>query len=333
MSTLRTHWESLGRAGLLGVGLPSRFGGQGGGPPEVRRAARRVGHTSFDLGVGLSWLVHHIVSRFQLGRFGTEEQKAAWLPHLASGEAMAATSSVATREGEAELSASAADADHYHIVGTLPAVINAPAADLLVLFAQLPPSDEDGGLAAFLIHRDTPGVSYAPGDDRGYCPTSPLARVTVDSLIPRVSQLGTVAQAREMLDQLDEQFDVLRLQVISGYLGQLLLEVRPLMRRSDRSRLAMLVLDGRLQALRSLNAHLAERWDSPAGDPVDFVAAEAAARELVRLTRQDLADLPDHPAVVAAQRDLQLVRLGWAQTRDRILAVARAAETDLDPLP
>lgn len=331
MTTLRTQWESLGRAGLLGVGLPSRFGGQGGGPPEVRRAARRVGATSFDLGVGLSWLVHHIVSRFQLGRYGTEDQKAAWLPYLAAGEAMAATSSEARCDGEADLEVSDVDADHVRIQGCLPAVINAPAADLLVLFARLPDASE--GLGAFLIHRDTPGVSYAPGEDRGYCPTSPLARVTVDSLIPRASQLGTAEQARDMLDQLDEQFDVLRLQVISGYLGQLLQEVRPLLRRSDRARLTMLVLDGRLQALRSLNGHLAARWEEPDGDPVEFVAAEAAARELIRLTRQDLADLPDHPAVVAAQRDLQLVRLGWAQTRDRFLAVARAAETADDPSP
>lgn len=332
MSTLRTQWESLGRAGLLGVGLPSRFGGQGGGPPEVRRAARRVGATSFDLGVGLSWLVHHIVARFQLGRHGTEDQKAAWLPHLASGEAMAATCSEATREGEVELVAAEADSEHLHIQGSLPAVINAPAADLLVLFAQLPET-LGGGQGAFLIHRDTPGVTYAPGEDRGYCPTSPLAQVNVDSLIPRVSQLGDAAAAREMLDLLDEQFDVLRLQVISGYLGQLISEVRPLLRRSDRARLTMLVLDGRLQALRSLNGHLARRWEEPDGDPVAFVAAEAAARELIRLTRQDLADLPDHPAVVAAQRDLQLVRLGWAQTRDRFIAVARAAETSDDPSP
>ena len=330
MTTLRTQWESLGRAGLLGVGLPSRFGGQGGGPPEVRRAARRVGQTSFDLGVGLSWLVHHIVSRFQLGRYGTEDQKAAWLPYLASGEAMAATSSEARDDGEVDLVVSNVDAEHVRIQGSLPAVINSPAADLLVLFARLP-VDEDHG--AFLVHRDTPGVSYAPGEDRGYCPTSPLARVTVDSLIPRASQLGTAEQARDMLDQLDEQFDVLRLQVISGYLGQLLQEVRPLLRRSDRARLTMLGLDGRLHALRSLNAPLATRWEEPDGDPVAFVAAEAAARELIRLTRQDLADLPDHPAVVAAQRDLQLVRLGWAQTRDRFLTVARRAEAADDPSP
>jgi len=333
MSTLRTQWESLGRAGLLGVGLPSRFGGQGGGPPEVRRAARRVGQMSFDLGVGLSWLVHHIVSRFQLGRHGTEEQKAAWLPYLASGEAMAATSSEANGDGEADLVVTDADDDHVRIRGSLPAVINAPAADVLVLFARRPPTQSDGDLGAFLVHRDTPGVSYAPGEDRGYCPTSPLARVTVDSLVPRASQLGTAEGAREMLQQLDEQFDVLRLQVISGYLGKLLQEVRPLLRRSDRARLTMLVLNGRLQALRSLNANLALRWEDPDGDPVEFVSAEAAARELIRLTRQDLADLPDHPAVVAAQRDLQLVRLGWARTRDRFLDVARAAETADAPSP
>ena len=325
MTTLLEHWKDLGRAGQLGVGLASRFGGQGGGPEEVWRTASRVGHTGFDLGVGLTWIVHHIVARFQLGRFGTEEQKAAWLPRLASGESMAAATNDGPNTQENPLELQVLADGSYRINGFLTDVINAPIADLLVLFAPLASGADPIG--AFLVHRDTSGLKFEPAADRGYCPTSPLANAVFDDcVLPAGSLLGTPEQAREMLNRRGRQFDLLRLQVICGFLVRLADEVKPHLRRSDRARISLLVMQGRLQALQSLNAHVASRWDEQ--ESVDLVAAEAAARELIRFTREDLAELPDHPAVAAAQRDLELVRLGWRRTRQRFLLAARQEEQE-----
>jgi len=325
MTTLLEQWSELGRAGQLGVGLPSRFGGQGGGPAEVWRTARQVGYSGFDLGVGLTWIVHHIVSRFQLGKFGTEEQKAAWLPRLASGESMAAAANDAPGACTPPLSVQVRTDGSFLINGFLGGVINAPVADLLVLFAPL--TDRADTVGAFVVHRDTPGLEFQPAADREYCPTSPLANaVFEDCLLPSGSLLGTPDQAREMLDRLGRQFDLLRLQVISGFLVRLADEVKPQLRKSDRARISLLVMMGRLQALQSLNEVVASRWDEQ--ESVDLVAAEAAARELIRFTREDLAELPDHPAVPAAQRDLELVRLGWRRTRQRFLQAAHREEQE-----
>ena len=325
MKTLLEHWKDLGRAGQLGVGLPSRFGGQGGGPEEVWRTARRVGQTGFDLGVGLTWIVHHIVARFQLGKYGTEEQKAAWLPRLASGESMAAAANDEPDTQEHPLDLQVMADGSFRLSGFLSGVINAPVADLLVLFAPLAGGADSVG--AFLVRRDTPGLTFEPAADRGYCPTSPLANAVFDDCALNAgSLLGTPEQAREMLNRLGRQFDLLRLQVICGFLVRLAEEVKPHLRRSDRNRISLLVMQGRLQALQSLNADVASRWDEQ--ESVDLVAAEAAARELVRFTREDLTELPDHPAVAAAQRDLELVRLGWRRTRQRFLLAAHREEQE-----
>jgi len=325
MTTLLEQWNDLGRAGQLGVGLPSRFGGQGGGPAEVWRTARQVGHSSFDLGVGLTWIVHHIVARFQLGKYGTEEQKAAWLPRLASGESMAAAASDEPGAQEHPLTVSVRADGSFLVNGFVGGVINAPVADLMVLFGPLTRDPDPVG--AFVVHRDTPGLEFVPTSDRAYCPSSPLANaVFEDCVLPAESLLGTPDQAREMLGRLGRQFDLLRLQVICGFLVRLADEVKPHLRKSDRTRISLLVMTGRLQALQSLNSEVASRWDEQ--ESVDLVAAEAAARELIRFTREDLAELPDHPAVPAAQRDLELVRLGWQRTRRRFLLAARREEQE-----
>ena len=329
MPTLKEQWALMGRSGLLSVGLPSRFGGQGGGAAEVWRTARRVGRTVPDLGMGLSWVIHHVTSRFHIGTHGTDEQKAAWLPRLASGESVAAIAWEEELGDAGPLQATAIREDYgmWVLNGTKVAVINAPVADLLVVGAVTPTDEQPDATSAFLVHRDTPGVQLGPSPDRLFCPSSPHANVGfLDCRIPPESLLGDQGQAVSVAAVVGEQFDILVLQVICGYLGSLLDEVDPQLRESATARLTLLTLTGRHRALQLLNGDIADRWDQRTEEPERFVAAQAAARELIELTRADLAKMPEHPSVAAAQRDLELITLGWPNTRRRFLAAVRNAE-------
>ncbi len=327
MSALREQWAELGRTGVLSVGLPSRFGGQGGGPAQVWRSARRVGQNTSDLGVSLSWVIHHLAGRFQIGKHGTDEQKAAWLPRLASGESIAAIAWEESPDGGIDATAVQDDGGRFHLQGTKIGVINAPVADLMVVGARTRTLEGPDGLSAFLVHRDTPGVLLDPAADRPFCPSSPLANVVFDDCrIPPESMLGEPGEAGSMAAEVSEQFDILVIQVICGYLAGLLDQVTPHLRQSDASRLALLKLRGRHMALQTINTAIVEQWDERGESPSRFAAAELAARELILLTRSDLGELPDHPVVAAAQRDLQLIGLGWPNTRRRLLETMRLEE-------
>ncbi len=327
MTTLTEHWAGLGRSGALSVGLPSRFGGQGGGPAEVWRVARRVGMNAFDLGVGVSWVVHHVASRFLVGKHGTDEQKAAWLPRLATGESIAAIAWEEGRDGLLHTTALRNGGGLYVLEGSKAAVINAPVADLMVVGARTPTDADPDALSTFLVHRDTPGVELEPAPDRPFCPSSPLATVTFhECRIPPESVLGEPGEAAASAAEVGEQFDVLVIQVICGYLARLLDQVTPHLMHSDASRLALLKLRGRHMALQTLNTAIVTQWDQRQAEPARFAAAELAARELILLTRTDLTELPDHPAVAASQRDLQLIGLGWHNTRRRFLCTMQTEE-------
>ncbi len=331
MTSLQEHWASLGRSGALSVGLPSRFGGQGGGPSEVWRAARRVGINIFDLGVGLSWVIHHIASRFHVGKHGTDEQKAAWLPRLARGESVAAIAWEEGTDGVLHATARRNGGGMWVIDGKKTGVINAPIADLLVVGARTSIESAPDGLSTFLVHRDTPGVLLEPAPDRPFCPSSPQADVSfAECKIPPESLLGEPGEAAMASAEVGEQFDVLVIQVICGYISRLLDAVTPHLRHSDASRLALLKLSGRHLALQTLNTAIVEQWDQRSETPARFAAAEMAARELILLTRADLEELPDHPAVAAAQRDLQLIGLGWHNTRRRFLHAVHEEEAAVD---
>ena len=107
-----------------------------------------------------------------LVNFGTDEQKAAWLGRLASGEVVASFALTEPGAGSnpAGLQTRAVrdgddSADDWVIDGQKRFITNAPSADLFVVFARTRPADESGtGIAVFLVPADTPGVEVGAKD-------------------------------------------------------------------------------------------------------------------------------------------------------------------------
>jgi alkylation response protein AidB-like acyl-CoA dehydrogenase len=75
-------WEALGDAGFVGVNLPERWGGGGGGITELAVVCEETAAQGCPL---LLLLVSSAICGEVLKRHGTEEQQAAWLPSMASG--------------------------------------------------------------------------------------------------------------------------------------------------------------------------------------------------------------------------------------------------------
>lgn len=76
-------WRALGRSGFLGINLPDEYGGGGGGLIELAMVCEEVAAA----GVPLSLLpVSAAISGEMIPEFGSPEQRAQWLPRMASGE-------------------------------------------------------------------------------------------------------------------------------------------------------------------------------------------------------------------------------------------------------
>ncbi len=110
-----------------------------------------------DMSTALTLSVHNSLVVRPLLRYGTEEQQARYTEALAFGEllgAFALTEPAAGSDAGSLSTTAARDGDDYILRGTKTWVSNAALAGLILLFARA-----EGGVTAFLVERDTPGLT------------------------------------------------------------------------------------------------------------------------------------------------------------------------------
>jgi acyl-CoA dehydrogenase len=154
--------------GLFGLSIPVDYGGIGLTMEEEVRVAFELGRTSpafrsligTNNGIGSQGIVLD----------GTAEQKARYLPRLASGEligsfALTEPSSGSDAASLATTAVRAADSAHYVLNGTKRYITNAPEAGIITVMARTDPGDRGArGISAFIVERDTPGLSLGKLD-------------------------------------------------------------------------------------------------------------------------------------------------------------------------
>ena len=114
------------------------------------------------LGAGGAWTGRQVVARFFIAGFGDAEQRATWLPRLASGEyaASVAISEPGVGAHPKHLTTRAEqDADGFRITGEKAWVTNGPIAAVFVVLAVMAIENQRKRYGAFLVPRETPGLS------------------------------------------------------------------------------------------------------------------------------------------------------------------------------
>jgi acyl-CoA dehydrogenase len=152
--------------GLFGLSIPEAYGGLGLTMEEEVRIAFEIGRTSPAfrslLGTNNGIGSHGILLD------GTPEQKARYLPRLASGEWIASFALTEPDSGSdaASLATTALRAgDHYVLNGTKRYITNAPEADIFTVMARTDPADKSAhGISAIIVERGTPGLSLGKLD-------------------------------------------------------------------------------------------------------------------------------------------------------------------------
>lgn len=128
----RTFWDKAGEAGILGISLPEAHGGTGGSifhDAVLFDVLGRLGITGFGIHV-------HLIAAHYVSAYGSDEQKAAWLPKLASGEwigAIAMTEPGTGSDLKAVKTRAVRDGDAYRISGSKIFISNGINADFVVV--------------------------------------------------------------------------------------------------------------------------------------------------------------------------------------------------------
>jgi alkylation response protein AidB-like acyl-CoA dehydrogenase len=165
-----------GELGLCGVDSPEKYGGLGLGK---NLAARILEFLSLNGSFSVTFGVTSGISQVGLSLFGTDEQKAKYLPQLATGEWIGAYALSEPNSGSDALSATTrADlrGGKYVLNGTKMWISNAKWAELFLVMAKV-----DGErFSAFLVERDFPGVSISREEHKMGLKGSSTARLVLE---------------------------------------------------------------------------------------------------------------------------------------------------------
>jgi alkylation response protein AidB-like acyl-CoA dehydrogenase len=142
---------------LLGLPFEEQYGGTGTGALMVLVAIEELSKVCATTGLILA--VQELGS-LGIKLAGTDEQKARWLPHLASGEwlpAYALTEPGSGSDSAAMRTEARLDGDEYVLNGSKRFITNAGVAELYTVFAKTDPEAGHDGISAFIVEASAPG--------------------------------------------------------------------------------------------------------------------------------------------------------------------------------
>ncbi|XP_072026164.1 complex I assembly factor ACAD9, mitochondrial-like [Amphiura filiformis] len=191
--------QGLKDLGLFGQQVPEQYGGLELSNTGYTRISEV---TALDSSVAYTLSVHQSTGLKGLLTAGTDDQKAKYLPKLATGEHIAAFcltepssgSDVASIETKATLSS---NSEHYLLNGTKVWVTNGGIADIFIVFAQIEVTNEEGEkedkLTAFIVDKSFGNIICGPSEDKLGIRGTNTCKVTFqDTPVPVENVLGEV---------------------------------------------------------------------------------------------------------------------------------------------
>ena len=189
-----------GELGLLGTDVPEAFGGVGLDKVASVLVGEAVGRaasfaTTFGAQTGLAIT--------PLLCFGTDAQKAQYLPGLVSGEMVGAYALSESGSGSDALGAKARATRQpdgsFTLSGEKMWITNGGFADLFIVFAKVTDDTGDGAFTAFLVERGFPGVSSGKEEHKmGLHGSSTTPLILQDAKVPATNVLGEIGKGHKV---------------------------------------------------------------------------------------------------------------------------------------
>ena len=188
--------EELKSFGLFSFVIPEQHGGLAFGSSAYSRALQEV--AKYDASVAVTVGAHSSIGMRGLLLFGSPEQKARYMPKLATGEMIAAfclTEPGAGSDAASIKTTAVKDGDDWVLNGNKLWITNGGIADFFTVFAKTGDSGERGKMSAFIVTRDLPGVSNGPHEDKMGIRASSTTTVHFENVrVPGQNLLGEVGK-------------------------------------------------------------------------------------------------------------------------------------------
>ena len=173
-------WKRCAAFGIQGLPIPTEYGGAASDALTIVIAMEALGYGSRDNGLIFSLNAQMWSCEIPIARFGTVEQKRRFLPGFCDGSMIGVQCMTEPDTGSDafNLTATAVRKDgRYVLNGAKTFITNAPIADVFVVFASTDRSKGFAGISAFLVDRETEGVSVGPPFHKMGLRTSQMSEV------------------------------------------------------------------------------------------------------------------------------------------------------------
>jgi alkylation response protein AidB-like acyl-CoA dehydrogenase len=199
-------FKKLGDLGLMGVLVPTEYGGSGFGYMEYVTVIEEL--SKVDGSIGLSVAAHNSLCTNHILQFGTEEQKQKYLPKLATGEWIGAwgLTEPGTGSDAGNMKCVAvADGDHFVINGSKNFITHGRSGNVVVVIVRTGKVGDSHGMTAFIVERGTPGFTSGKKENKlGMRASETAELIFTDCRVHKSQILGEVGdgfvQSLKVLD-------------------------------------------------------------------------------------------------------------------------------------
>lgn len=156
----RAIMTEMGEMGFLGAMLPEQYGGSEASHVAYGLIAREI--EAVDSGYRSAMSVQSSLAMYPIYAFGSDEQKAKFLPKMAAGELVGCFGLTEADGGSdpASMKTKAVAVDGgYRLNGAKYWITNSPVSDLAIVWAKLANKGEDGVIRGFIVERDMGGFT------------------------------------------------------------------------------------------------------------------------------------------------------------------------------
>ena len=188
----RSLWKKAGEFGLLCVNAPEAYGGQGA---DFLYSAILIEEMARAGATGPTFYLHSDIVAPYLVDFGTEAQKAKWLPRMATGDVVVALG-MSEPSGGSDVqnirTQAIRDGDEYVINGQKVFTTNGHSADLLLLACKTDPTQKAKGVSLILVETDRAGFTRGRKLEKIGCKAQDTSELFFSDLrVPVSNLLGT----------------------------------------------------------------------------------------------------------------------------------------------